>query len=168
MALVADTVWTISLTYVDRDKNKSVVQIYVPAALTNTEATVILNGVVAEIAPLTDAVLLKTALSIGSLEDTWPATPAVETSDVERYAEFIFSTDRPPVKSKISIPSFLGTKVIDGTNTVNTSDADVSTFMAYMINTGIGVGNSPVGYAGDDLTAIFSAPEKKHRKNKNG
>lgn len=168
MALVADTVWSGSLTYADRDNNKSTVEIFMPAALTNAEAQIILTGVRTRIAPLTDAVLVKSTLSIGEYEDTYPATQPPEGSETSRYGYFNFSTARPPVKSSISVPSILGSKVVDRTNTINVADADVAAFIAYMINTGIGVGNSPVGYAGDDLTALFSAPVKKHRQNSKG
>lgn len=163
MALTDNPTWQVSLTYADRDRNTSKIGFHLPAALTFAQAGAAMSTVTSLIEPLTDAVLVAQSLVLGQYESTWPATPAPESSDVERYADFSFIGAVKPARTTIRIPSILNTLVIDGTNTVNIADAAVAAFIAGFIDTGLGVGNSPVTNSGVDLVSLGATPEKKHR-----
>lgn len=165
MALAAATTHTVNYTFVDRDGDTSVMTVHFDSALTPADLVSAAAALRALIVPLSNAVLIKQEVVIVDVEATYPATLPVEESDVERYGFFNFSTARKPVKSSISVPSLKNTYVIDGTETINTTNADVLAFTSFMVDGQVGIGNGPVGYAGDDITALFSAPIKKHRKN---
>ena len=168
MALADNPTWTAALTFADRDRNTSSISYNLPAALSFADAGAAMSAVNALITPLTDAVLVGVSLVLGQYEATYPATLPPEGSDVERYADFAFVGATKPHRSSIRIPSIKNTLIIDGSNTVNLTDAAVAAFIAGFLNTGLGAGNSPVTGSGVDLVALANSPEKKHRYSRKG
>jgi hypothetical protein len=163
MALTDSPTWDVSLTFKDRDGNPSTISYHLDAALTFAEAGAAMAAVNATIVPLSDAVLVGVSLVLSQYENTYPATLPPESSDVERYVTFPFVGSVKNARTSIKIPSIKNTLIIDQTETLNMADALVIAFRDTFLDTGIGVGNSPVTIHGADLVALLDAPIKKHR-----
>jgi len=166
MAFVPAGVQAMNVTFEDRDKNTGTVAFFVPAAVitadVDTFATTTLPTI---LAPLSDAFIRRISIQRTWENDTY--VQPVEAADVERKGVFVWSAlDR--TISKNEIPSIKNTLVLDGTNTINTTDAAIVAFIAMMVDTGLldvyGLGN----YRGIKLTGTKTAPRKIHRASSKG
>lgn len=166
MAIVPSGAKRMNFTFEDRDKNRSTLTLYAPSAVVSDDAaTWATTDGVALLQPLTDARIASISIIDEYVNDD--LTVPVEASDVERKGLFSFDVEGAGVSS-FRIPSFLNTKVIDGTNTINTADAAVQAFINGMIDAGLidvyGLGN----FRGDKLVALATAPRKVHRGSTKG
>lgn len=168
MALAATPTWEVTATVADRDKNMRTFSFNVPNGLTYAEAYAAALVVINAAKALINGVVVRVNLLGGYYEDTYPATLPAEASDVERKAVFVFNTDTPPAKVKVELPSVNNTFVVDGSNSLDPANATVAAFIAAMIDTGIGAGNSPVSGLGADITGLFGGVRKIHRKSAKG
>lgn len=167
MPYVMDGDWVASITFVDRDKNKSTMRFRLPEALDRDAAQASLVAIATSAAALSDAAVSDITLTASWFNDAYNPATVAESSDVERKGVFQFSTANRNI-STFELPSILNTLVIDGTETINTTAAAVSTFQNTMLNTALGAGNSPVTNYGEDYTATYGAPYKRHRGSKRG
>jgi len=168
MALASTPNWEVSATVADRDKNLRSFSFNLPSALTFAAATTAAETVIAAAATLLNGVVVRYGLLGGKYETSYPATLPVEGSDVERKGVFVFNTAVFGQHVKIELPSINNTYVVDGSNIIDQADTDVAAFIAAVIDTGLGAGNSPVSSTGADITGIFGAPKKVHRKSSKG
>lgn len=166
MPMVATGTTQINVTLEDRDKNTATVTFYAPAAaLTEDVETFATGTLMTHLTALSNATVRRITINHTFENDSFAAPP--EESDVERKGVFVWaSQDR--TTSKCEIPSFRSTLVIDGTETINTTDAAVVAFKAMMVDTGLfdtyGMGN----YRGIKLVDYKSPPEKHHRASNKG
>lgn len=167
MAFTADTTWAANARFQDRDRNTATMSIRLPAALTYAAAETAALAVFNAAAALSDAILYDYHLGRGATDyDLLVALPP-ETSDVERKGVFSFrATNGQTIK--LEVPSVLNSLVVDGSNILLVSDANVVAFVAAVLDTGLGAGNSPVTNAGVDLIASQGTPHKIHRKSAKG
>lgn len=168
MALVLNTVWQVSIGFQDRDKNISGMGFFLPAALSHADAYASALAIATAADALSDATLMSISLSLGAWDAVAVATPAPETSDVERKGSFTFVTDNRNLKTRIEVPSIMNSLVVDGANVLDVNNAAVASFITTMINTGLGANNSPVAAAGTSLVAIHGTPKKIHRGSTKG
>ena len=168
MALSAIPFWQVTASIADRDTNVRTFSFNLPAALTLAAATTAAEAVITLAMVLINGTLVRYNLSTGKYETTYPATLPPEESDVERKGVFVFATATFGQHVKIELPSFNNDYVVDKTNAIDPNDADVAAFIAAVIDTGLGAGNSPVSASGADVTGLFSAPQKIHRRSTKG
>lgn len=166
MAYVPTGTTAINVTFEDRDKNPSIVSFFAPAAAVTADVESFARGTLAtNLAALSNASIRRITITHTFENDAFVQPP--EESDVERKGVFVWqASDR--TTSKNEIPSINNTLVIDGTDTINTTAAAVSTFKAMMVDTGLwdvyGMGN----YRGVKLIDYKSAPIKIHRASSKG
>jgi len=167
MAFVMDGDWVATVTFRDRDNNAATFQFRLPDTLDRDAGLASLTAVANAAAAISDAAVSDISLSQSWYNDAYNPATVAEASDVERKGVFQFRTASRAI-STFQIPSILNTKVIDGTETINTTDAAVIAFQGAMLNTLLGAGNSPVTAYGEDYTAVHGAPYKRHRGSKRG
>lgn len=167
MAFVQDGDWVGTITVADRDKDKGSMQVRLPDTLDRDAAFTSLTAIATALAAISDGVIVDLTLSQGWYNDAYNPATVPEASEVQRKGVFQFATASRGV-STYQVPSINNTKVIDGTSTINTTDAAVIAFQNVMLNTALGAGNSPVNNAGDDYTSVYGAPYKKHRESQKG
>jgi hypothetical protein len=167
MAFTSDATWAVSGTFQDRDRNTATMSFRLPGALlfaaAEAAALVVLNAAAA----LSDAILYDYNLSRGAMDYSLLVALAPETADVERKGVFQARASNGQIV-KFEVPSIKNTLVVDGSNVLLLSDADVTAFMAAIQDTGLGAGNSPVTNAGVDLVANHGTPHKIHRRSSKG
>jgi len=168
MALTATPNWEVSATVADRDKNLRSISFNLPSALTFAAATTAAEAIITAAATLINGVIVRYGLLGGKYESTYPATLPPEGSDVERKGVFVFNTTVFGQHVKVELPSINNDYVVDGSNIIDQADADVAAFVDAMVDTGLGAGNSPVSATGADITGLFGAPKKIHRKSSKG
>lgn len=167
MAFTNDIAWSATATFQDRDRNNSTMSINLPAALTFAAAETAALAFFNAAAATSDAVLYNYGLSKGATDyDLLVALPP-ETSDVERKGVFQARAANGQIV-KFEVPSIKNTLVVDGTNVILVADASVTAFIAAILDTGLGAGNSAVTNAGADLIANHGTPHKIHRKSSKG
>ena len=166
MAFAQDGATRINFKFQDRDKNTATLTCYAPDAVVQAD---IVTWATTVGGPTLQAVSDATIVTISVVQDfsDAAAAQAVEGSDVERKGQFVFPVagSKPSI---FSIPSFLNTKVIDGSNIINTADSAVIAVLAMFEDTGlfdtVGLGN----YRGEALLTHEKAPIKVHRKSDKG
>jgi len=167
MPLVRQSVYTLTVSGQDRDKNKGSMQLYVSTANTILEVITALD---ATIIPTFQGVsdMLVTGWNIGStaeLDDLSALAP--EASDVERKGVFSYGC-ADGSSMVLQVPSFRNTLVIDGTNTINTTDAAVIAFNDMIVSDAILALVRPRNYRGIDVNSLVKAPYKRHRASSKG
>lgn len=167
MAFVMDGDWVATITFTDRDTNKATMQFRLPSTLERDDALTSLTAIANAAAALSDAAVSDISLTQSWYNDAYNPATVAEASDVERKGVFQFRTASRNI-STFQVPSILNTLVIDGTDTINSTAAAVSTFQNTMLNTTLGAGNSPVTNYGEDYTAVQGAPYKRHRGTRRG
>lgn len=168
MALASTPNWEVSVTVADRDKNLRTFGFNLPSALTFAAATAAAEAIITAAATLINGVVVRYGMLGGKYETSYPGTLPPEESDTERKGVFVFNTTVFGQHVKVELPSIDNAYVVDGSNIIDQADADVAAFVAAMIDTGLGAGNSPVSATGADITGLFGAPKKMHRKSGKG
>lgn len=164
MAITTDAYWQLGLTFQDRDKNTSQMQLLLPDAIVIADAVAAIDGTFgALVGALSDAVLVGYSFSRGGFD--YAAVQAAETSDVERKGSFSFRADNGQVL-RVTVPSIKNTLVVDGTNKINEADASVAAFIDYILNGIVGV-LAPTTNAGGNPTQVINAV-KTHRGSSKG
>lgn len=164
MAITTDAFWQLGLTFQDRDKNTSQMQLLLPDAIVIADAVAAIDGAFgALVGALSDAVLVGYSFSRGGYD--YAAAIAPETSDVERKGSFSFRADNGQVL-RVTVPSIKNTLVVDGTNKINESDAAVAAFIDYILNGVAGV-LAPTTNAGGNPAQVINAV-KTHRGSSRG
>lgn len=166
MAFAQEGATRINFKFQDRDKNTATLTCYAPDAVLQEDVVTWATTVGG---PTLQAVSDATIVTISIVQDfsDAAAAQAVEGSDVERKMRVTFPVagSKPSV---FSIPSVLNTKVIDGSNIINTADSAVIAVLAMFEDTGlfdtVGLGN----YRGEPLLTHEVAPVKVHRKSDKG
>ena len=166
MAYVPTGTTVISVTLEDRDGNQSPIQFHAPSAAVIEDVETFATGTLAtNLLALSNATIRRISVHHTFENDAFAQPP--EESDVERKGVFVWTAE-DRTTSKSEIPSFKNTLVIDGTDTINTTNAAVIAFMDMMEDSGLfdvyGMGN----YRGVKIVGIKSAPEKHHRASKKG
>ena len=166
MALTRNPTYCLTLSFIDRDKNRGSTEFFVDTANTVVEIIAALDvTIIPAVQALSDAVI--TGWSINSAAvDLAPATPA-ETSDVERKGIFPFQAANG-ASYTLQIPSIKNTLVIDGTNVIDLANAAVTTFVDMVVSDAILALVRPRSYLGSDIGRLYSTPTKKHRKSSKG
>lgn len=164
MAITTDAYWNLGLTFQDRDKNTSQMQLLLPDGIVIADVVAAIDGTFgALVGALSDAVLIGYSFSRGGFD--YAAAQAPETSDVERKGSFSFRADNGQIL-RVTVPSIKNTLVVDGTNKINEADAAVAAFIDYVLNGVVGV-LAPTTNAGGNPTQIVKA-EKTHRGSSRG
>lgn len=167
MPIVRQDVYGLTVTGLDRDKNRGSLQFYVSTANTVLE---VITALEATIIPAVQGVsdMLVTGWNISStaeLDDLSALAP--EASDVERKGVFSFGC-ADGSSMVLQVPSFRNTLVIDGTNTINTTDAAVTAFTNMIVSDAILALVRPRNYRGVDVNSVVKAPYKRHRASSRG
>lgn len=167
MAIVRSSVYNITITGVDRDKNRGSIQFYVDTGNTILEVvTAISTTIIPRVQAISD--MLITGWTISSVaEESDLSAQAPESSDVERKGVFSFGCS-DGTTMVLQVPSFLNTLVIDGTNTINTTAAAVTNFTEMVISDAVLALVRPRNYRGVDANSVVKAPYKRHRRNSKG
>lgn len=168
MALVNDTYWVASVSFKDRDDNKSGFSFYLPAALDYAAASAAAVFIAQAADAISNAVLYSLSLTQTQYDAVAALAAAPEESDVERKGVFQFATAQRGIKTKVEVPSIINTLVVDGSNVLNLADPTVAAFQAAFLNTGLGANNSPITLGGVDITGAFGTPYKMHRGSSKG
>lgn len=166
MALTPDDVYTVNVTFRDRDNNTSTITFYLNSALGLAgDADAAVSGfILPALAALTDAVILSYSISFGQTESAPAVAP--ETSDIERKGVFTFRAANGATM-KQEIPSIKNTLVVDGSNVLDRANAAVATYIAYMLAGGpLNLAN-PRTYLGSDLVNVITT-KKTHRGSSKG
>jgi hypothetical protein len=166
MAFTRQPTYCLTLSFIDRDKNKGSTEFFVDTVNTVLEIITALEAtIIPAVQALSDAVI--TGWSINSTStDLAPAVPA-ETSDVERKGVFVFQAANG-ASYTLQIPSIKNTLVIDGTNVIDQANAAVTTFVDMVVSDVLLALVRPRTYLGSDIARLFSTPNKKHRKSGKG
>lgn len=168
MALVGTATYSVVISMVDRDNNKSTLGVSYPSGNTIANITSEVTGsLIPAIEGISDAVVSGFSIATGASE-TDPAVlaGAPETSDVERKGSFVFRAANGATMA-LEVPSVRNTLVVDGTNVLDKNDADVAAFIAAFLTAGVD-GLAPSSYLGSALVALEGAPKKIHRKSRKG
>jgi hypothetical protein len=166
MAFTRNPTYCLTLSFIDRDKNKGSTEFFVDTVNTVVEITTALEAtIIPTVQALSDAVITGWSISSAAV-DLASAAPA-ETSDVERKGIFPFQA-ASGANYTMQIPSIKNTLVIDGTNVIDQTNAAVSTFVGMVISNAMLALVRPRTYLGSDVTRLQSTPTKKHRKSSKG
>lgn len=156
MALEANN-WGLSMTFQDRDKNKSTTGIFFQSALAYLDVEAAAAAAVAAFGALSDAPIVEYSISRNYVE-TGAINPP-ETSEVQKKGYFSFSlADRR--KTSFEIPSIKPSVVVDNTNVINTADA-----LVVALVTAVTAGGTDV--SGQDIIRLEKAV-KVHRQSSKG
>lgn len=169
MALVPDAVWTIVLSFRDRDKNPATLTLYFPGSESAANVQTAITGtLIPAVSALSDAVLTGYRYSFGARE-TDPAVlgAAPEASDVERKASFVFR-DSGLGTMKLELPSINNTFVVDGSNIIDPANASVAAFIDAIIDTGIADLGNFVTFRNLALIERVGSVKKIHRRSEKG
>lgn len=168
MAIVNDAVWTINVSYKDRDNNKSTQTFYFPGTESAANVQTLITGsLIPALQGITDAVIVGYRYSYGGAETDPVALEAPETSDVERKASFVFR-DSGLGFMKVEIPSVSNLLVVDGTQALDPANPAVSAFIDLVVDTGVlDVGNL-VTFRNLALIERVGAVRKIHRESQKG
>lgn len=167
MPLTLEPIVRINYTIVDKDNNASRVGFLFPSTMDNADILTAATELATRLDAISTGVLKGYSITTEYADDTLSFANAAEDSDIERKGFFSFETTNG-FRTSFSVPSFDNLLVIDGTNTINTSNALVTAFIDSVINTSLGAGNSPVTARGEDIARIAAPPVKKHRGNEEG
>lgn len=167
MPIVRSDVYTITITGLDRDKNRGGIQLYVSTTNTILEViTAIETNIIPRVQAISDMLITGwTISSTAELDDL--STLAPESSDVERKGVFSFGAS-DGTSMVLQVPSFLNTLVIDGTNTINTTATAVSNFTDMIVSDALLALVRPRNYRGVDINSLVKAPYKRHRASSKG
>jgi hypothetical protein len=105
MAFVARPVITISYTFRDNDGKQSTVKFSIPGVVSPAGAVSLANSVRPMLAALSNAVIVRQNVLIGSHESTLATAPS---SDVEDKGVFVFKASNGQ-KHSVAIPSYVET-----------------------------------------------------------
>lgn len=169
MSLVADAVWTIVLSFRDRDKNAATLTAYFPGSESAANVQTAITGtLIPAVSILSDAVITGYRYSFGARE-TDPAVlgGAPESSDVERKASFVFR-DEGLGTMKLEIPSINNTYVVDGSNIIDPANAAVAAFINAILDTGLADVGNFVTFRNLALIERLGSVKKIHRRSEKG
>jgi hypothetical protein len=167
MPIVRSGVYALTITGLDRDKNRGSIQFYVSTANTVLEViTAIENTIIPRVQAVSDMLITGWNISSAAELDDLSAQ-AVEASDVERKGVFSFGC-ADGSSMVLQVPSFLNTLVIDGTNTINTTAQAVIDFQEMIISDALLALVRPRNYRGIDINSLVKAPYKRHRASNKG
>lgn len=121
--------WSVNVTVKDNDKNISTVTAYQGGGLPFGDVETFAAAFAADVAALSDGVVMGYTINRVIVQDA-PADPG-EVSDVERKGVFTFVLANTR-KTRVSIPSYKNSLVIDGSNLLTQADAAVSAFLIRM------------------------------------
>lgn len=167
MAIVGEPRYVVTATFKDRDNNKSSFGFNLNSTLSNLAVEEAALDIAAAAAAISNALIVGVSINRSYVETANIALAAPESSDVERKAVYVFQTDEGQTVT-VQIPSVDNTKVVDGTNILNPADAAVIAFGTLFLDTGLGVGNSPITVSGEDLTSLARPAYKRHRNSSKG
>ena len=167
MALTQSATYNVTITFVDRDKNKSNMTLHVPVGDTTVTALAsdIESGLIPALQGISDASVQGWSIALNAI-DRAPLGLPPEVSDVERKGVFSFrATDGSTYTCQV--PSIRNTLVIDETNIVNASDTFVAAFIAAVTDPAVLQLGKPSTYLGADLVT-FEKARKHHRGSTRG
>jgi len=167
MALVAEPRYVVTATFKDRDNNKSSFGFNLLSSLSNLQVEEAALDIALAAAAVSNALLIGLGINRNYVETANIALQAPEASDVERKAVYVFQTEEGQVVT-VQIPSVDNTLVIDGSNILNPAAAAVVAFSTLFLDTGLGVGNSPITVSGEDITSLKTPAYKRHRRSSKG
>lgn len=168
MALVADAVWTIVLSFRDNDSNSATMTMYFPGSESAANVQTAITGtLIPAVQGITDAVVTGYRYSYGAKETDPLVLDAPETSDVERKASFVFR-DEGLGTMKLEIPSVDNTLVIDGTQNLDPANPLVAAFINAIIDTGVADLGNFVTFRNLALIERLGGVRKIHRGSQKG
>lgn len=154
-----------TLTIQDLDGNKRTTSVIFPGTVTVADILANLAAVEAAVAGITNGFIVDGTVTIDlNQTDPFGAGPP-ESSDVERKAAFVFTTEAGTY-AKYEVPSVDPALVVDGSNVLDRANLAVQAYVTLMTGGLPAVGN-PVTGAGIPLEALFSA-RKIHRASSKG
>lgn len=161
MAITPSPTYNVSVSLVDRDKNRSSVSFHVPTTVTvGALADQMGSSLLPAITGVSDAVIESWSITL-SATDQDAVDLAPESSDVERKGVFSFrAANGAPFVCQV--PSIKNTVVIDETNIIDREDADVAAFITAVTDPGLLELGKPATYLGSDIVRLDKAV-KKHR-----
>jgi hypothetical protein len=166
MALVPSPTYHVSVTLIDRDKNKSTVSFHVPTAVTvGALADQMDTSLLPAITAVSDAIIESWSISMAA-NDHSAASLAPESADVERKGVFSFRADNGAV-FVCQVPSIRNTLVIDETNIIDRANLNVLQFINAVTDPGLLALGKPATYLGADLVSLDKA-RKTHRGSSRG
>lgn len=161
MAIEAAPTYSVSVTLVDRDKNRSSVSFHVPNSVTvGALATQMGDSLIPAIQGISDAVVESWSIT-QSATDHAAASLAPESSDVERKGVFSFRADNG-APFVCQVPSIKNTVVIDETNIIDRANTAVAAFITAVTDPGLLELGKPSTYLGADIIQLDKA-RKTHR-----
>lgn len=146
----------------DGKGSKSTVTVPLPAATALADAVAFAQTIWPLIDPLITGgnVVARVSQVVSGITSNNP----LGGSDIQEKAKFIFQSLSPFTKA-LSLPTFLETKMVPGSDVVDASDADVAAFITGMVsgldttgNGGSGV-IQPCDIRDEDLSAFLTAVE---------
>lgn len=149
--------WSITYTFMDRDKNVGSATVYVDTTLDFAALETKASALALSMGALSDAPIVQYSITRLVVDPAAPVAP--EGSDVERKGRFVFKL-ADTRQTSVSVPSLKNTLVIDGSNLIDQSNILVSTFVTAVVADG-------ADRVGVDIDALISAT-KRHIKNAQG
>lgn len=166
MTITPATTYNVSVTLVDRDKNRSTVSFHVPTSVTvGSLADQMNSSLLPAIGGISDAVIESWSIT-QSATDHAAASLAPESSDVERKGVFSFRAANGAA-FVCQVPSIKNTVVIDETNIIDRDDTDVAAFITAVTDPGLLELGKPATYLGSDIVQLDKA-RKAHRGSSRG
>jgi hypothetical protein len=156
-----------TVTFKDRDNNRSRTSFNLPHGETETVTWDKAQAIAAAMALLLDSVLVHLAIVYEWVDPVASALQAPEGSDVERKGRFSFQAINGQ-HSRLELPSIKNTLVVDGSNTINVGDPLVAAFVALMASPTAGAELFPVTNTGSQFAALVPPAVKIHRASSQG
>lgn len=152
----------ITISVEDGKSSNSIITIPLPAATAITDAVLFAQAIWPLIDPLITGgnVVARVSQVVSGIASSNP----LGSADIQEKAKFVFQSLAPFTKA-LSLPTFLETKMVPGSDIVDTSDTDVAAFVTAMVDgldlTGAGGSGviQPCDIREDDLTALLAAVE---------
>lgn len=167
MAVTQSPTYNVSISFIDRDKNRSNISFHVPVGDTTVGALAadIEAGLIPALQAISDAQINGWSIALTASERALISPPA-ESSDVERKGVFSFRASDGSVYT-CQVPSIKNTLVIDETNIVNRADPLVGAFIDAITDPAVLQLGKPSTYLGADLVN-FEKARKMHRGSSRG
>lgn len=166
MALTPNPTYNVTVTLVDRDKNKSTVGFHVPTSVTvGALADQMGSSLLPAITGVSDAIIEGWSISM-TASDHDAASLAPESADVERKGVFSFRADNG-APFVCQVPSIRNTLVVDETNIIDRANVNVLAFINAVTDPGLLELGKPATYLGADIVA-FDKARKTHRGSSRG
>lgn len=167
MAITLSPVLTFSVTFEDRDNNRSTVGGYLPSATTAAAVqTWLTTDFIPAVQGISNAVVIAYNVSYSATDVIIQNTDAPEASDVERKAVFKLLASNKG-KSRIEVPSVDNAFVVDGSKVLDIAAPEVQAVIAALTTAGTG-GVQPASFYNSTFTGITAIPYKRHTGSNEG